>query len=140
MGLSAQIQAFFLTFILGIVTGFIFHYYQLTIRNLRIGRYLLYLMDFILCIIMIIIIAAALLLINQGEIRVYVFIALITGGAAYYKYLAKKLEPSVQSMGRFTIWLSKAIAALIAKPFLLLFSWAYKIYRQKKVPPIDDGE
>jgi spore cortex biosynthesis protein YabQ len=140
VGLFAQIQAFFLTFILGIVAGLLFHYYQLTIRNLRLGKYLLYLMDFILCIIMIIIIAAALLLINQGEMRVYVFIALIAGGATYYKYLAEQLQPPVQFLGRSTAYLLKAVVELIAKTMRLFIAWLHNKYRKREGPPIDDSE
>ena len=140
MGLFAQIQAFFLTLILGVVAGFIFHYYQVTIRNLPIGRYLLYLMDFILCIIMIFIMATALLLINQGEIRVYVFIALIAGGGAYYKYVSRKFLPPVQFLGRSTAFLLKRTIALIRKPLVMFINWLRKQYRNRKLPPLDNSE
>jgi spore cortex biosynthesis protein YabQ len=138
VGLFAQLQAFFLTFILGIAAGLIFHYYQSTIRNWRLGKYLLYLMDFIWCIILIIIMAAALLLINQGEIRVYVFIALISGGVTYYKCLARKLQSSVQFLGRSTAYLFKKLGALITRPLRWLITWIYSQYNKRKIPPIDD--
>jgi spore cortex biosynthesis protein YabQ len=140
VGLFAQIQAFLLTFFLGIVAGLIFHYYQLTIRSLRIGKYILYLMDFILWIIMIIIIAAALLVINQGEMRVYVFIALIAGGAVYYKCLSQYLHQPVYILGKSTAYFLKKQVSYIAKPFVLVTAWLKVQYRKRQMsPPPTDG-
>jgi len=142
VGLFAQIQAFLLTFFLGAIAGLIFHYYQSTIRSLRIGRYLLYLMDFILWIIMIVIIGAALLVINQGEMRVYVFIALISGGGLYYKCLSQRLHQPVYILGKSTAYVMKLISACIAKPFVAAFTWLKVQYRkrQKPPPPNDESE
>ncbi len=139
MGLFAQIEAFLLTFLLGMITGLIFHYYQSTIHNLRIGRYALYLMDFILWIIMIIIIAAALFLINQGEIRVYVFIALVAGGAVYYKYLAKYMRQPILFLGRATAFMLQTFFFGLAKPLVFAGTWLQAQYqKRKRPPPIDD--
>ena len=142
MGLFAQIQAFLLTFFLGAIAGLIFHYYQSTIRSLRIGRYLLYLMDFILWIIMIVIIGAALLVINQGEMRVYVFIALICGGGIYYKCLAQRLHQPVYILGKSTAQVMKFIASCLVKPFAIAFAWLKVQHqnRHKPPPPNDESE
>ena len=139
MGLFAQIEAFMFTFLVGIIAGLIFHYYQSTIHNLRIGRYVLYLMDFILWIIMIIVIAAALFLINQGEIRVYVFIALVAGGAVYYKCLAQYMQRPILFLGRATASVFQAIFSGLAKPLVLAGTWLGDRYKKwKRPPPIDD--
>ncbi|MDD3364322.1 MAG: spore cortex biosynthesis protein YabQ [Syntrophomonas sp.] len=139
VGLFAQIEAFLLTFLLGMIAGLIFHYYQSTIHNLRIGRYILYLMDFILWIIMIIVIAAALFLINQGEIRVYVFIALVAGGAVYYKCLAQYMQRPILSLGRATVFMFQAIFSGLAKPIVFAGTWLRAQWQKcKRPPPIDD--
>ena len=142
MGLLAQIEAFMLTFMLGMMAGLIFHYYQSVIRSLRIGKYSLYLMDFILWILMIIFIAAALLLINQGEIRVYVFLALLVGGGAYYKCLAGPLGPTVKFLGQATAHVIQVALSALAKPFVLTMAWIKVQYRIRKrpPPPPDDTE
>jgi hypothetical protein len=41
-----QLQTFILTGLTGVAAGFIFHYYQLTVRKARIGKYFLYILDF----------------------------------------------------------------------------------------------
>lgn len=139
MGLLAQIQAFMLTFILGILAGLIFHYYQSTLRNIRIGRYLLYLLDLIMWIIMLIIMGIALLVINQGEIRAYVFIALISGGLVYYRLLAQHLQQPINVLGRATAFLAKVILSVLTKPFIVARGWLRAQYQKRKVPPIDDS-
>jgi spore cortex biosynthesis protein YabQ len=141
VGLFAQIQAFFLTFLLGIIAGLIFHYYQSTIHNLRIGKYVLYLMDLILWIIMIIVIAVALFLINQGEIRVYVFIALVVGAIVYYKSLASYMQRPIHSMGRATALVFQAVFSGLTKPLVIAGNWFRSQCRNwKKPPPPDDVE
>ncbi|MEA4924805.1 MAG: spore cortex biosynthesis protein YabQ [Syntrophomonadaceae bacterium] len=140
MGLFAQIQAFLLTSILGIIASLIFHYYQQTIRSMRVGRNSLYVMDIILWMIMIIVIAAALLIINQGEIRVYVFIALFVGGLVYYKWLAQYMRPPLVIMGRSTACMLKAIYSTMTKPFILLRGWLRIRAQRLKEPPPDEQE
>jgi len=139
VGLFAQIEAFLLTFLLGMIAGLIFHYYQSTIHNLRMSRYVLYLMDFILWIIMIIVIAAALFLINLGEIRVYVFIALVAGGAVYYKCLARYMQRPILFLGRATAFMFQAIFSGLAKPLVSAGTWLRaQFQKRKRPPPIDD--
>jgi len=143
VGLLAQIEAFMLTFLLGMMAGLIFHYYQSIIRSLRVGKYSLYLMDFILWIIMIIFIAAALLLINQGEIRVYVFLALLAGGGAYYECLARPIGPTIKFMGQATARVIQAVVSALAKPFILAMAWIkfqYRLRKRPSPPPDDDTE
>ncbi len=141
MGLFAQIEAFLLTFLLGMLAGLIFHYYQSTIHNLRMSRYVLYLMDLILWIIMIIVIAVALFVINQGEIRIYVFIALVVGGVVYYKRVAPRLQKPIQHLGKLTAFMFQAVWAGLTKPLAAGGAWILTQGRKwKKPPPPDDND
>ena len=79
-----QIQSFVLTMVLGVVAGMVFQFYQLLVRRARVGKYSLYLMDFFLWMLMILLIFAAMLFINQGEMRVYVLVALVAGILIYH--------------------------------------------------------
>jgi spore cortex biosynthesis protein YabQ len=122
------------------IVGLIFHYYQSTIYSLRIGKYVLYLMDFILWIIMIFVIAVALFLINQGEIRVYVFIALVAGGFVYYKSLARYMQRPILCMGRATASMFRTIFSGLAKPLVMSSTWLLTQFQKlKKPPPTDDN-
>ena len=102
-GLFAQIEAFFLTSILGIATGMIFHYYQLSVRYSRVGKYFLYILDFFLWIFMILVVFIAMLIINQGEMRIYVLIALLTGIIIYYRGLSGRIEPLLNKISRKSV-------------------------------------
>lgn len=115
-----------------------FHYYQLTIRSLRVGKYPLYMMDIILWIIMIIIIAAALLVINQGEMRVYVFIALLLGGLVYFKAAARRLHQPLYCMGRATAFMLKAIYSSLFKSAVRVKTWLRNRSCTTPMPPPDD--
>lgn len=84
--------------LLGIASGLIFHFYQLFIRATKLKRILLYIVDFSLWIIMIIIIFSGVILINQGEVRVYVFIALLGGMFFYFKKMAKFVENTLKKI------------------------------------------
>lgn len=138
MVLLAQIQAFLLTSVLGIIAGLLFHYYQLTIRSLRVGKYPLYAMDVVVWIIMLIVIAAALLIINQGEMRVYVFLALLAGGLVYYKCLAQHVQQPLNVLGRATAFMLKAVYANLTRPMVWVIIWLRTRDLRKQSPPPDD--
>jgi len=137
--LLVQIQAFLLTLVLGVAAGLIFHYYQLTIKSLRVGKYPLYAMDVILWIIMIIIIAGALLIINQGEMRVYVFIALLAGGLVYYKWLSQHVKQPLSALGKATAYMLKAVYGNLTKPMVWVIIWLRTRDLHKQAPPPDDS-
>lgn len=90
--LTNQIQAFGLTLVLGLITGVIFHYYQLFIRQARVGRLSLYFLDMVLWIFIIALVFWAIICINQGEVRFYVLIAWLTGILVYFRTLSNKFH------------------------------------------------
>jgi spore cortex biosynthesis protein YabQ len=133
--LLLQIKAFVLTLLLGIITGGIFQYYQLTVRSARPGKYSLYLLDFILWLFLILLVFVSLLLINQGEMRVYVFIALLAGVLIYYRYLWPRLMLPLTHAGQSTVAGLGAIVNLLQKPIGLIKGYIKK--RSKIEPPSD---
>lgn len=135
MGLYAQINAFVLTLILGILAGLIFHYYLLTVKKLRLRIYFLYLMDFILWILMICVVAVGMLLINQGEMRIYVFISLILGVIAYFKFLSTYTKKTLETMALGSARLLTLFYKILFKPVNLLI---VAINSHRKHPPPDN--
>jgi len=138
-GLFAQIEAFFFTLILGILAGLIFHYYQLTIRTARIGKYSLYVLDFILWIFMIFLVFIAMLIINQGEMRIYVLIALLTGILIYYRNFSPRLEPLLYKGSQSTIAILSTVAKNIIRPIIWLLNRVKTVIDKIKEKP-DDGD
>lgn len=138
--LFIQIKDFFLTLILGILAGLVFHYYQRTIVKARVGKYPLYILDFFLWIIMICVVFFAMLWINQGEMRLYVLIALVAGLFIYYYYFSKRLNKLVEASANLTLKVAKLLVNSIKKPLLLVSNFIKKLITTRKSPPPDDNE
>ncbi|CFX10561.1 Spore cortex biosynthesis protein, YabQ-like [Syntrophomonas zehnderi OL-4] len=133
LGLFAQIKTFFLTLLLGLIAGMVFHYYQLTVRALRAGRYSLYLLDISIWGLMILLISIGMLLISQGELRIYFFVFLIAGGFIYFKLLSSKMKKPLQAMATASEKGLRKIVILLQKPI----QWArqrIRNWRQKRPP------
>jgi len=140
LGLLAQIKTFFLTLLLGVFAGIIFHYYQLTIRVLRARKYSLYLLDLFLWLLMILLISGGMLLINQGELRIYIFLVLIAGSLIYFKFMARFMNRPLDGLAKGSSLLLKAISSMLIKPFAWIkkkmqFCW----YRLHPSPPPEDN-
>lgn len=131
-GLLFQLQTFILTGLTGIAAGFIFHYYQLTIKKARIGRYFLYIMDLIWWIFILLMVFAAMLLINQGEIRFYIILTLLAGVIVYFHYFSSRLARLVEQGARGTIFIIASFSRIAG----ILPHWLKKMLAaRKKSPP-----
>jgi len=117
--LLGQLETFILTLILGLVTGTIFHFYQTVIRAVRLSRYVLYVLDFSLWIIIIVLVFLSMLFINQGEMRIYVFIALFLGILIYYRHFARRIDAGVFRAADATI----TVCAACWRGSKKMFSW-----------------
>jgi len=136
-----QIQSFVLTLVLGVVAGMVFQFYQLLVRSARLGKYSLYIMDFVLWLLMILLIFAAMLFINQGEMRVYVLVALVAGIIIYHRYLGPAMEGPVGRAAQLTITTVSFLTGLVMRPGRALAGWLKGlIKRGQGPPPPDEGE
>lgn len=101
--LFIQIRVFLATLMIGILAGLILNYYQSTVKAAGVGRLCICLLDLLLWIIMIVLVFSSMLLINHGEMRVYVLIAFLTGILLYYQYAPPRVKQSVQKAARITV-------------------------------------
>lgn len=138
--LLLQIQSFVLTAVLGVVAGMVFQFYQLLVRRARVGKYSLYVMDFFLWMLMILLIFAAMLFINQGEMRVYVLIALVVGIIIYHHYLGPTMEGPISTLAQLTITAVSFLFGIIKRPVLALSNWLKGLIKRGKGPPPSDKE
>ncbi|MDD3894131.1 MAG: spore cortex biosynthesis protein YabQ [Syntrophomonadaceae bacterium] len=128
-----QLQTFILTGLTGIAAGFIFHYYLLTIRKARIGKYFLYILDLILWIFILIMVFAAMLFINQGEIRFYVLLTLLAGVIVYFRCLSARLTNFIAQGASGTIFIVASFSHLAG----IIPGWLKKILKPvKEEPPL----
>lgn len=137
MGPLAQIEDFVLTLLLGIVAGVLFDYYQASLRGVRIKRYPQYILDMTVWIIMIALVGMALLIINQAEIRVYVFIALLAGAIIYFRLFAHHIRRPIDAMGHATASILKSTLTAFIKPGRTLLAWI-KAKRQQDIQPDEE--
>jgi len=140
LGPLAQIEAFVLTSMLGFVAGFIFDYYQAVIRGIRIKRGPQYFLDFTVWIFMILLVGLALLLINQAEIRAYVFIALLAGAIIYFRYVSRFLRQPVDLLGKATAHWLRSLWRGVFKPFQQIHSWLRAWYQQRHKSPEENDQ
>lgn len=91
-GLMVQAREFLSTTLLGLLVGVVFHAYQLLIKKAGVGRFLVYLADFLFWLVLIVPVFLALLIINHGEMRIYVLISLGLGGLVYRFWVARVLD------------------------------------------------
>jgi len=140
-GVLFQLQAFVLTSLLGVVAGLIFHFYQTTIRKAGVNRIILYVFDVIIWILMIIIVFLAMLFINEGEMRVYVLLALIAGIILYYYKLTRLTGNAVNKGAEAIVKVIGWILELIFNPILYAVRWVKEeIKKLRPTPPPDDEE
>ena len=98
MEFSAQIKTFLLIAATGIFLGVLFDTYRVLRRCFRPSRLITSLADLIYCLIASAIAFAALLAGNWGELRFYIFIALIIGLAAYYRIASKQVMKLIMAV------------------------------------------
>lgn len=132
-GLLGQIEAFVLTLVLGLLTGTIFHFYQELIRAARVSRYVLYFLDFSLWVIIIALVFLGMLFINQGEMRIYVLIALVLGILIYYRRFASRLDAPISRLTGATV----TACITLVRGIKIALSWAKKIIIKLKPRPKD---
>lgn len=137
-GLFAQIQAFVLTLLLGVIAGLVFHFYQITIKSTRINKYALYICDFVMWLIMFGVVFISMLLINQGEMRVYVLIALFIGAIIYYRMLACRFSAPLSRLAKGTLWLMGIIVTVIVRPISKFRSFIKEKFKPAPPPPDDN--
>ncbi len=90
--LVSQTTEFTLTVALGLLLGMFFHAYHVIMKRIGLGRFALYFFDLLFWLLMVVPVFLALLLINHGEMRSHVLVALILGALIYRMYLWKKTD------------------------------------------------
>ncbi|MDO4540935.1 MAG: spore cortex biosynthesis protein YabQ [Syntrophomonadaceae bacterium] len=140
INIAAQLQAFAMTLLLGVLLGFIFHGYQLLISQLGLRQGLLYVCDLILWALLLWLIFGALLFINEGELRSYVFLALIVGVLLYFKYLSPSCRRPLRWLTGIMVRLLRGLARLVLRLLALLRRATHFLYRRLNPPPPQTDE
>lgn len=83
-----QLLVFLYFIAVGLITGLIFDFFKAFAKVFSFSRRIIFFMDLILCLLAALIIYQILYLLNYGEVRLFVFIALVFGMFFYYLVLS----------------------------------------------------
>lgn len=140
--LLTQLEPFFYTLLVGLIAGMVFQFYQYSMALSSIGKWILYLLDFFVWVLILLLVFTLLLIINQGEIRVYIILALFTGIFIYFQNIAPKTQPVMRKAARFNVNLIAAITNKVSMPWRWgkkrALAWIEAI--TKSSPPEDGAE
>ena len=154
MELSTQIRTFLLILTTGIFLGILFDTYRVLRRHFQPPWLVTSLTDLIYCLLASAIAFTALLAGNWGELRFYVFIALLIGIVAYYRlvsqYVVKLIMALLVLIAKICHVTKLAVATVIIKPAVLFMRtalWPFRFmgkkssawYKRWRPPPPDDA-
>ncbi|MCK8817006.1 spore cortex biosynthesis protein YabQ [Natroniella sulfidigena] len=88
---SLRLQAFtFLNMMMiGVVIGFFFDFYRVLRGKCQLGRVATDLFDLLFCLAVTLFVFLGLIYSNQGQVRLYIFIGVISGEVIYYLTISK---------------------------------------------------
>ncbi|MGI6550927.1 MAG: spore cortex biosynthesis protein YabQ [Syntrophomonadales bacterium] len=128
-----QAWEFLLTVGIGLALAGIFHFHQNITKQFPLRGVWMWLFDLGVWLVVIPLVFASLLIINQGEVRFYVFLALITGGGLYIVYLKSRLNRPVGLAAFYAAKSVQAVLSVLSLPWRLIKSRA-----KNPVPPGDE--
>ena len=138
-----QVQYFCSTLLLGVILGLFFHFYWSLLRQVRPGKKLITLTDVLFCFFLFLFISGALLFINAGDLRLYVWLALVAGGCLYKQCLWKPLTPFFQSVSGGVLQIGRFFLHKIARPMCKMVQTLHRLWKKlwikgkssEKMPP-----
>ncbi|WP_373325744.1 spore cortex biosynthesis protein YabQ [Sporomusa paucivorans] len=153
MELSTQIRTFVLIVTTGIVLGILFDTYRVLRRRFRPPWLVTSLTDLLYCLLASAIAFTALLASNWGELRFYVYIALLVGIIAYYRlvsqYVMKFIMALLLLITKLCHLTKLAVAFTIIKPVVFVTRtvlWPFRFigrkysawYKRRRPPPPEE--
>ncbi|UNC90710.1 spore cortex biosynthesis protein YabQ [Candidatus Contubernalis alkaliaceticus] len=130
MTVGNQFADLFFLICIGFISGFIFDFYHILKKYIRVTPWLRLILDFSLWLIITMITAFLLLLVNWGEVRLYIFLAMGGGLILYYVLFS----PFVKRIYVFLIdrflKITHFIIKIITRFFRFIFSPFVKILRR----------
>jgi spore cortex biosynthesis protein YabQ len=129
-----QVREFLLTVGIGLILAGIFHFHQKCVKHFPIRGILLWLFDLGVWLVVVPLVFAGLLIINQGEVRFYVLLALLVGAGLYMVYVRPKFNRPIEVAAGYTVKTARFVFSAIAVSLRRLRFWT------KTPPPPGDDE
>ena len=125
--MNEQLYTFLLLAAVGAGLGFLFDCYRVTRNFLRLRWAATAISDFLYWLLAAIVVFLALLEGNWGEIRFYVFLALLSGAGVYFQfvsvYAAALVRKVLKSIGKLLNLVKLIVNFTLVKPVVLPARW-----------------
>ncbi len=134
MTVGNQLIALVLFILIGFASGFIFDFYHTFKKFFKFTPWLQVVLDFCLWVFITIICAFLLVLVNWGEVRFYVFLAMGSGLIIYYFVLSRTVKKIYGFIIGRTLWLMKLLIRYVVKIFKFFFRTVGRILEKILLP------
>lgn len=128
--MNEQLYTFCLLMVTGAALAFVFDCYRVTRNLLRWRGFVTAAADLLYWLLAAIIVFLVLLKGNWGEIRFFVFLALILGAALYCRFISAYavwlLGTTARAIGRLLRTVGIVVNCLFIRPWLLPLRWLYR--------------
>jgi spore cortex biosynthesis protein YabQ len=124
--IANQVYVFLWTIITGVIMGLIFDAFRILRKNFKSKDFFVYVQDILFWLIIAFILIISAFLINDGELRGYMFIGYIFGVTFYMLAFSK----FIIKIGSFIIDLLKKLLKLAIKPIAFILSPIVKLIKK----------
>jgi len=130
MELASQIFTFSVTVVTGMVLGMLFDCYRVMRGAFKLTKVITWFTDLLYWLIATTVVFIALLASNWGELRLYVFIGIVSGLGVYYNFLSRYAIRFLYVIVRLIMWIAgmlrRIFSIAVLKPGaygIRLLSW-----------------
>lgn len=116
-----QIQLFCIFFLTGGIIGLLFDFFRILRKTIKTSDFITYLQDIIFWILSSIIIMYNIFTFNNGEIRLYLFLAILLGSLIYLLLVSKIIIKINLTCIKFFENILRKIILILKIPFSILF-------------------
>lgn len=114
--LGAQVGEFLLFILVGVGMAAALHLHQRVVEHLRLTGLLLWLFDFILWPFLGLLVFALLLLVNQGDLHLRLFMALVCGALIYLARLRPRWSLFIDRLARRLAGTARSLVRRVWRP------------------------
>ena len=123
-----QLQLFFIFLINGLLIGLLFDFFRISRKAIKTADFITYIEDALFWILTGFIILYSIFTYNNGEIRLFMFLAISIGTLMYMMLISKFILKISLSIINFVEKIFSAILNLIKIPFNILVKFIRKIF------------
>lgn len=123
-----QLQLFFIFLINGFLIGFLFDFFRILRKAIKTADFITYIEDALFWILTGLIILYSIFTYNNGEIRLFMFLAIILGTLIYFISISRPILHISLSIINIIKKIFHILLNIIKIPFQFLFAWLKKLF------------